>query len=229
MAKLLTGTRIYGTGTVDTQLFVSGTNSATSTTTGALQVVGGVGVGGNLYVGGTIFGGIISGTASTATNSDNIKTVLSTSTSVFFPVFVDSNNATASYEAVYSSSTFTIIPSSGNVGIGVATPTEKLHVVGNYVLLKNNADTAAGAVFDSGSTLGQNTQILLRDRGSDKWAIRKNSANDFDIYGSAAGTVALTIFSSTNFIGIGTSTPLSKFVVNGHKRGKFSIGILLYV
>ena len=215
MAKLLTGTRIYGTGTVDTQLFVSGTNSATSTTTGALQVVGGVGIGGNLHVGGTIFGGIISGTASTATNSDNIKTVLSTSTSVFFPVFVDSNNATAGYEAVYSSSTFTIIPSSGNVGIGVATPTEKLHVAGNYVLLKNTADTAAGAVLDSGSTLGQNTQILLRDRGSDKWAIRKNSANDFDIYGSAAGTVALTIFSSTNFIGIGTPTPLSKFVVYG--------------
>ena len=53
MAKLLTGTRIYGTGTVDTQLFVSGTNTATSTTTGALQVVGGVGIGQNLFVGST--------------------------------------------------------------------------------------------------------------------------------------------------------------------------------
>ena len=64
MAKLLTGTRIYGTGTVDTQLFVSGTNSATSTTTGALQVVGGVGIGGNLHVGGIIYGAIL-GTATT--------------------------------------------------------------------------------------------------------------------------------------------------------------------
>ena len=53
MAKLLTGTRIYGTGTVDTQLFVSGSNSATSTITGALQVVGGAGIGGALYVGNT--------------------------------------------------------------------------------------------------------------------------------------------------------------------------------
>ena len=52
MAKLLTGTRIYGTGTVDSQLFISGNNSATSTITGALQVIGGVGIGGNLYVGG---------------------------------------------------------------------------------------------------------------------------------------------------------------------------------
>ena len=79
MAQLLTGTRIYGTGTVDTQLFVSGTNSATSTTTGALQVVGGVGVGGNLYVGGTIYGtatdAVLASTASlalTATTATNI-------------------------------------------------------------------------------------------------------------------------------------------------------------
>jgi hypothetical protein len=54
MAQLLTGTRIYGTGTVDTQLFVSGANTASSTNTGALQVVGGAGIGGALYVGGNI-------------------------------------------------------------------------------------------------------------------------------------------------------------------------------
>jgi hypothetical protein len=52
MALLRSGTRVYGTATIDTQLFVSGTNSATSTVTGALQVAGGVGIGGSLYVGG---------------------------------------------------------------------------------------------------------------------------------------------------------------------------------
>ena len=55
MAKLLTGTRIYGTGTIDTQLFVSGINVSTSTSSGALQVVGGAGIGGGLNVGGGIF------------------------------------------------------------------------------------------------------------------------------------------------------------------------------
>jgi hypothetical protein len=54
MAKLLTGTRIYGTGTVDTQLLVNGTEQATSTATGALEVVGGVGIGGSLFVGGIV-------------------------------------------------------------------------------------------------------------------------------------------------------------------------------
>jgi hypothetical protein len=58
MAKLLSGTRIYGTATVDTTLFVDGTDDASSATTGAVQVVGGVGIGGTLYVdGGTIFAG----------------------------------------------------------------------------------------------------------------------------------------------------------------------------
>lgn len=67
MARLTSGTRIYGTGTVDTQLFVSGSNVSTSTTTGALQVVGGVGIGGGIYVGGTgtFTGSLVVGTAGT--------------------------------------------------------------------------------------------------------------------------------------------------------------------
>jgi hypothetical protein len=72
MAKLLTGTRIYGTATVDTQLFVSGTNVASSTITGALQVVGGVGIGGTGYFGGNVtaptFIGNLTGVATTSTN-----------------------------------------------------------------------------------------------------------------------------------------------------------------
>jgi hypothetical protein len=138
MAQLLTGTRIYGTGTVDTQLFVSGTNSATSTTTGALQVVGGVGVGGNLYVGGTIFGGIISGTASTSTNADNIKTVLQTASASYYPAFVDSNNSTAAYEALYTTSSFVINP-----GTGLATHT--FSTAGNTVELLRLSNPGAGA------------------------------------------------------------------------------------
>jgi hypothetical protein len=54
MAKLQSGTRIYGTGTVDTKLIVSGNEISISTETGALVVAGGVGIGGDLYVGGGI-------------------------------------------------------------------------------------------------------------------------------------------------------------------------------
>jgi hypothetical protein len=58
MAKLLTGTRIYGTANVDSVLRVGNTTPANSTsnTTGSLIVTGGVGVSGNIYVGGTSAG-----------------------------------------------------------------------------------------------------------------------------------------------------------------------------
>ena len=55
MAKLLSGTRIYGTATVDTILYVNGTTPSTTSATGALIVAGGVGIGGNLTVGGTLY------------------------------------------------------------------------------------------------------------------------------------------------------------------------------
>jgi hypothetical protein len=90
--------------------------------------VGGVGIGGNLYVGGTIFGGTLSGTASTATNADNIRTVSQTSSSNYYPTFVDSNNSTAAYEVLYTTSSFVISPQSGRVGIGTSSPSTNLTI-----------------------------------------------------------------------------------------------------
>jgi hypothetical protein len=51
MAKLLSGTRIYGNASVDTNLVVSGNTISTSSATGALTVLGGVGIVGNLNIG----------------------------------------------------------------------------------------------------------------------------------------------------------------------------------
>ena len=51
MARLLSGTRIYGNAIVDTDLAVGGTTSATNTMTGTLTVVGGAGIGGTVYIG----------------------------------------------------------------------------------------------------------------------------------------------------------------------------------
>jgi hypothetical protein len=49
MALLRSGTRIYGNATIDTVLVVDGTDAATSNTTGALKVAGGIGVTGNIF------------------------------------------------------------------------------------------------------------------------------------------------------------------------------------
>ena len=83
MALLRSGTRIYGTATVDSQLFINGSNTATSaaisTTTGALQVIGGAGIGGDLWLGGgninivnTITNFIMGNNNLTSTSTSNI-------------------------------------------------------------------------------------------------------------------------------------------------------------
>jgi hypothetical protein len=58
MAQLLTGTRVYGNTSIDSQLIVGNVTpyAATSNTTGSLIVTGGVGVSGNIYIGGTSAG-----------------------------------------------------------------------------------------------------------------------------------------------------------------------------
>ena len=52
MAKLNSGTRIYGNTAIDTFLTVSGAVASTSNTTGTIIVTGGVGVSGNVYANG---------------------------------------------------------------------------------------------------------------------------------------------------------------------------------
>ena len=54
MALLRSGTRIYGNATIDTVLVVSGSNAATSNSTGALTVAGGVGIVGDIFTSGNI-------------------------------------------------------------------------------------------------------------------------------------------------------------------------------
>ena len=56
-----------GTPTWSNTLNLAGTTAATSTSTGALIVAGGAGIGGNLYVGGTLYA-TVSGNITTATN-----------------------------------------------------------------------------------------------------------------------------------------------------------------
>ena len=57
MAKLLSGTRIYGNLLIDTNVAILGSNISSSTTTGALTVAGGAGIAGNVFVGNVLASG----------------------------------------------------------------------------------------------------------------------------------------------------------------------------
>lgn len=259
MAQLLTGTRIYGTGTVDTQLFVNGTNLATSTTTGALQVVGGLGVGGAGYFGGNVnaptFIGNLTGIATTATlalnantatnlaggatgslpyqsttgttamlslstsgyiltagatapqwtstsslsvgsatNADNVKTVLQTASASYYPTFVDANNSTSAYEALYTTSSLTINPSTGDI------------VVGRYVTASRYIGTLSQAYLDVGGTNvtlnGDANDYLTYVRASNYWQF-------------VIGATERLRIDSSGTVGIGFTAPNGKLDVAG--------------
>jgi hypothetical protein len=159
MAKLLSGTRVYGTATIDAQLIVLGTATSTSTTTGALVVNGGVGIGGNLRVGGTIFG-TVSGVISTAST---VLTIAVTSTATHFVTFVDANNTAATGEALYTTSTVQINPATGTLSateinsLSDATLKTNIKVISNSLNIinqltgvhfdwKNNGKSSSGLI-----------------------------------------------------------------------------------
>ena len=56
----------------------------------------------------------------TATNADNIKTVSTATNANFFLTFVDSNNGTAAYEAVYTDAGVTYNPSTNSITSGIS-------------------------------------------------------------------------------------------------------------
>jgi len=89
MAKLLSGTRIYGNLQIDTNVSVLGSNVSTSTTTGAVVVTGGVGIGGALYI------------QNTGDVSANIGTLFTgnTATSANLGAFQTFSNANAATQA----------------------------------------------------------------------------------------------------------------------------------
>jgi hypothetical protein len=66
--------------------------------------------------------------AGSATYADNIRTIAQTASASYYPTFVDSNNAANAYELVYTTSTFTINPATGYVGIGSQDGSSPLNV-----------------------------------------------------------------------------------------------------
>jgi cytoskeletal protein CcmA (bactofilin family) len=82
MAQLLSGTRIYGNTSIDSQLIVGNVTSwqATSNSTGSLIISGGVGITGNVYTGNIVITGI---TSNGITFADGTRQTTATATGAF--------------------------------------------------------------------------------------------------------------------------------------------------
>jgi hypothetical protein len=106
-------------------LTVPSSASSTSTNSGALQVVGGIGVGGGAYFGGVItatnfiLNGYQVSTGTSGVSSANSATSVSIQSTLtnasFYPVFVSQNTSTITALPEYTTSTFSINPSTGVV------------------------------------------------------------------------------------------------------------------
>jgi hypothetical protein len=118
--------------------------------------------------------------AGTATNADNIRTVAQTANAVYFPTFVDSNNAAAAYEAVYTTSSFAINAQTGNVGLGIASPTSRLDVGGDVTIadkIIHSGDTNTAIRFPLADT------VAIETNGSER--LRVDSFGQVGINGAA--------------------------------------------
>ncbi|HEX5153484.1 MAG TPA: hypothetical protein VFW07_18670 [Parafilimonas sp.] len=132
------------------------------------------------------------------------------------------------------SSKMAINLSNGNVGVGTASPTSKLHVVGNQTLAGNLTFTAGtqsiqfanpGAgpapmmyMFSSGTT-NTSRMVIAHSPGFPTWGLQySDNADQFDFLG--AGTSRMAINLSNGNVGIGVPTPVYKLEVCGTIRAK---------
>ena len=69
----------------------------------------------------------------------------------------------------------------GTVGIGTASPTVPLHVVGTAALFDSTTDADFTFTIDCGSSVEQDCILVFADRGSDIYQIQKSNDGDFDI------------------------------------------------
>jgi hypothetical protein len=93
--------------------------------------------------------------------SDQVNAIAQPANAVYYPTFVDSNNASFIAESFYTTSSFSINPGTGNLGLGV-TPSQRLHVSGNTIITGNAVIGATTTTnkFEVVGTAGQLFSVI---------------------------------------------------------------------
>jgi len=162
MALLRSGTRIYGNATIDTVLEISGQDTATSNSTGALQVAGGIGVKGNIFSSGNV----------TALNANLGNLVVAN--------YYQGTLTTNSQPNITSVGTLTSLTVTGNISGGNATFTGNLIVNGDLVYANISTLNIKDPIIEQGGTVDGTPLITNdgKDRGSILHYYTGNTARD---------------------------------------------------
>jgi hypothetical protein len=142
-------TRVASQVTATTFLSITNNTGASSTTTGALQVIGGVGIGGGMFVGGNItatnFIGNFSGTASTATNiAGGLKDQIPYQSAAGITTF----DSGLTFNGITFTATNIVVSGTTNA---TSTTTGALQVAGGLAVVK---DLYVGGTLTIGSGMG---------------------------------------------------------------------------
>lgn len=127
-----------------------------------------------------------------------------TSSSAGYNTLIDGNNIKLRYGTTQTEGI--VLTSSGNVGIGVGSPSRKLHIVmsNDNVLIYDNGRNESSIVFQG---LDNKSWIVGKGCG--------NTGDTFTVYNGTTGKNALLINKSNN-VGINVASPTEKLHVDGN-------------
>ena len=176
--------------------------------------------------------------ATTVGTSTQVNTILQTASATYYPAFVDSNNASSTPELVYTTSTFTINPATGFVGIGSQDGVSPLNVKALSTL--SSVAASFQKVFTTQASGGNSNNVYRSE-----WRRRRATGADWttqnihdgiwvDASFTTPGTDTRTwwdrdpnttsqawgdqattwMFVNSTGLGVGTTSPQAKFVVS---------------
>lgn len=159
-------------------------------------------------------------------SSTSTNTILQTANASYYPTFVDANNATATGELFYTTSSFVINPQSGRVGIGTTSPGSRLEIkygvqgaltlplTINPGFYQTGSSTGIGFLTDGDTTYTKGALVYTSNGtgwniGDFQFLMR----NDNNTNPVTLSDAVMTIYRNGN-VGIGNTSPANKFVVS---------------
>ena len=137
--------------------------------------------------------------STTVGTGTQVQTVLRTTNASHFLTFVDSNNASATAESVYTTSSFTINPQSGNVGFGTSSPTKRLQFGGQTGPVNTPLALQFADDYSSGSTATGAKIFLYNTGGTEVYGFGIGPISDIQYHaGGASNTAGKHIWYTAN-------------------------------